>query len=765
METEGAEAKETGSAGDLVIQSDVDSVKTESSTSDMNGEDDASSIKSDHVCELCHRGFANKREYVLHQYNHKEKCSYYCAFCFKTFPSEFAFKRHNKFHEKKKTKCISCRICDKEFEYVKDLEEHHRQSHLNEKMFRCKHCQATFSWRENLNKHMRMHEGPPSKPDHKCAKCGRAFMDNISLRLHICDANKKSDVSKPDKPFVCKVCNKAFRFDFSYEAHMNSHEGPVAMNAFRKIHMKALEEKKKKVQEEAVKKLQTKDLTPAKIIQKPMKLDVVPQKLKSDASTALNSDVQNSSDLREIVLEIVNVNELPKPASMEGAQILAEGSEGSATATVPIKDLIPMRTLHKASVTQAPDDIDPIETVSENIQQTSQLEAPSETVMNALNDVENRNCSDDKEIVMDSPGENDSISLSPDKDADSQKDDSLPRDADADDASCKKLVSTVTTTPHTSRRGKKSSKKPPKRPKRPLLYDYVMTEEKPFECPECKMEFRWEISLTIHIQEHIGGVQNTRNTRGRVLKKKLPSGPVTSKIVYRRASSDEEDDYHETDFQYEDVSMNQFQKRKRGRPRKYDNSAASSAPPEKRRRGRPPKDPYRRTSTGNETVVIRVTRGESGRQSSTGKEPGQALPEKTTPQEMNTQDIMCNVHIPKHRLIRFYLLRQLKLSRNRGFFPCRFCSAPFSCKASLNMHILRHTGKGSYTCRYCHQKFPDHRTLVLHQLIEEEGAMKSPHQCSTCFRVCASAHGLARHLRRHLAVVWPSSRPRAKVTE
>ena len=774
-----------------VVQANLDITKSDC-TSDVNGEEDG---PKDHICELCHRGFTNKREFLLHQYNHKEKSSFYCAFCFKTFPSEFAFKRHNKFHEKKKHKMIKCRSCEKEFEYVKDLEEHHRQVHLYEKKFRCTHCKATFSWRENLNKHMRMHTAPlATKPDHKCEKCSRSFMDNISMRLHICNASKKPKEDKPDKPFVCKICSKAFKFDFSFEAHMNSHEGPVALSAYKKMQVKALEEKKQKVQLAATRQLQSRGNIPTSTAQQnpgtthqqattsqqipivaqqipiaaqqmpnalqqiplltqqiplltqqiPISAQLIPmeqtsrtvQQSPDAASMAIQQTlmptsygngggpVQNGLNLQEIVLEIVNVNELPKGGSTEGGEILAQGGEGNVTMTLPAADMLATNLglvpqSHQSPGIQAA--VDPPQSQAANHNTVMPMDLNTPLLCDPGTSGEDIKIEED----TDTPKTNLFTGIKHPQESDKTEND--------DD----------------------DNKKTVKRLKRPLLYDYVMTEETPYQCPQCKKEFRWEISLNIHLQEHMGGGPENQNSRKKNSKKKSTSDSVSSKIVYKRDSDDEED-YQEGDFSY--GASVATQKRKRGRPRKEHDVVETP----KRKRGRPPKDPYARPERRSETVVIKVTQGSRGDEYhiKTEEEKSVELPEADDPDP----DSQFDVHIPKHRLIRFYLLRQLKLSRNRGFFPCRFCNKPFSCKASLNMHILRHTGKGSYRCSHCHQKFPDHRTLVLHRLIEEEDAMDSAYQCNTCCRACSTSRGLMRHIQRHLAIVWPSSKPRAKVT-
>ena len=77
--------------------------------------------------------------------------------CSKIFPSEPGFKRHVRAHQNRARRNLSCSICSAVFSARGDLEEHHRENHLQHKLFRCQLCGAQFSWQDNLNKHMRMH--------------------------------------------------------------------------------------------------------------------------------------------------------------------------------------------------------------------------------------------------------------------------------------------------------------------------------------------------------------------------------------------------------------------------------------------------------------------------------------------------------------------------------------------------------------------------------------------------------------------------------
>ena len=65
--------------------------------------------------------------------------------CSKIFPSEPGYKRHVRAHQNRLRKNIPCGICNMVFGHRSELEEHHRENHLDQKYFRCQVSLLVFS--------------------------------------------------------------------------------------------------------------------------------------------------------------------------------------------------------------------------------------------------------------------------------------------------------------------------------------------------------------------------------------------------------------------------------------------------------------------------------------------------------------------------------------------------------------------------------------------------------------------------------------------
>ncbi|XP_024116586.1 zinc finger protein 391 [Oryzias melastigma] len=120
----------------------------------------------------------------------------------------------SKFRTNTGEKGLTCKECDKSFNYVSDLKRHMRM-HTGEKPFSCKRCDAKFSQLCSLKRHTRTHTG--EKP-FSCKYCGRNFGDASHLRVH-------TRLHTGEKPFLCKICNAGFCDASSLKRHIGTHTG------------------------------------------------------------------------------------------------------------------------------------------------------------------------------------------------------------------------------------------------------------------------------------------------------------------------------------------------------------------------------------------------------------------------------------------------------------------------------------------------------------------------------------------------------------
>jgi len=128
-----------------------------------------------------------------------QKKTYQCSECKK----ECSTKQDLKLHYRKHTgggKPFQCTLCERKFSVAQQLEVH-QAVHTGEKNFLCSDCGNSFGSQSTLIDH-RKRKHLNIFP-HKCLHCPKSFFTRQELEAHI-------RTHTGDKPFVCKICNKAF---------------------------------------------------------------------------------------------------------------------------------------------------------------------------------------------------------------------------------------------------------------------------------------------------------------------------------------------------------------------------------------------------------------------------------------------------------------------------------------------------------------------------------------------------------------------------
>jgi len=140
-----------------------------------------------------------------------------CHICMKTFSRKDNLARHERIHSG--VKPFECLICWKRFTDSSSLKSH-QKSHTNERDFICNICDKTFTLKCNLDQHLRRHTG--EKP-FKCSICEKSFSSKSVLIKHI-------RVHTGEKPHECEVCNKSFSQKGNLSQHMLVHTGEKAFS-------------------------------------------------------------------------------------------------------------------------------------------------------------------------------------------------------------------------------------------------------------------------------------------------------------------------------------------------------------------------------------------------------------------------------------------------------------------------------------------------------------------------------------------------------
>ena len=140
----------------------------------------------------------------------KGKKMFDCNICFKTFTSKNNLKDHTRIHTGEKP--FQCKECGKHFSSNSGLIQH-RQIHTETKKYQCKSCCKSFAWLSSFKVHGRIHAG--EKP-FKCKTCSKSFNDSTNLKVH-------ENGHRGEKSFKCKNCNKCYTQKSDLSKHVKTY--------------------------------------------------------------------------------------------------------------------------------------------------------------------------------------------------------------------------------------------------------------------------------------------------------------------------------------------------------------------------------------------------------------------------------------------------------------------------------------------------------------------------------------------------------------
>uniref|UniRef100_A0A915CXU8 Sodium/hydrogen exchanger 8 n=1 Tax=Ditylenchus dipsaci TaxID=166011 RepID=A0A915CXU8_9BILA len=115
-----------------------------------------------------------------------------------------------------------CNQCKKAFVRPSELFRHYL-THTGEKSFKCKQCNRSFLLKHHLEDHAKTHKPASHAEKIQCSVCGKNFLSNSALKLHI-------RMHTNEMPFSCEevTCAERFRTKKMMYAHLrNAHLNPL----------------------------------------------------------------------------------------------------------------------------------------------------------------------------------------------------------------------------------------------------------------------------------------------------------------------------------------------------------------------------------------------------------------------------------------------------------------------------------------------------------------------------------------------------------
>ncbi|XP_059619931.1 zinc finger protein 155-like [Phlebotomus argentipes] len=201
-------------------------------------------------CDICGYMVTRPRFLEIHKKTHlpEEEKPYACDKCPRRFCWKNAFQVHKLSHQPRDVrKHFICHICGKVYDTPGGLCTHRKLAHTDYKSEAhvCHVCAKKFATRTGLNEHMATIHQPREKDQVQCQKCGKWLMNNRCLKSHmilhssnvfsckVCDYTTKKESllrrhqltrHSDAKPFVCSICNRAFKLKRALTVHVAQHE-------------------------------------------------------------------------------------------------------------------------------------------------------------------------------------------------------------------------------------------------------------------------------------------------------------------------------------------------------------------------------------------------------------------------------------------------------------------------------------------------------------------------------------------------------------
>src|SRR6218665_481426 len=189
--------------------------------------------QKNHKCNDCGLHFITPKSLKDHRVRHSGEKPHECPDCKKRFTLHENMKRHQLLHSGHHR--FLCDFCGKGFSRKTTLMEHVTLKHE----FMCALCNCNQTSKANMEKHAReVHKLSQlvefssiikRTETHLCDLCGKNFSSAYSLRFHLTRHKKKPQLHvKPhtdERPFICHVCQKGFRYKSAFELHFATHSG------------------------------------------------------------------------------------------------------------------------------------------------------------------------------------------------------------------------------------------------------------------------------------------------------------------------------------------------------------------------------------------------------------------------------------------------------------------------------------------------------------------------------------------------------------
>ena len=176
-------------------------------------------------CPTCKEQF--RRLALLNDHYKNTHSPILCEDCTNEFCTPSALERHAYLH---KLLDYTCTICDKQFPFASDLEQH-KISHVKVKTHHCtqENCDRSLFNKGDLSKHMLTH----SSKSWKCQLCDYTSKDKPNLKSHM-------HVHSNLKRYICVTHSRLFKYHKQLSRHLPCKTSCVKLESKAKIEVQTL---------------------------------------------------------------------------------------------------------------------------------------------------------------------------------------------------------------------------------------------------------------------------------------------------------------------------------------------------------------------------------------------------------------------------------------------------------------------------------------------------------------------------------------------
>ncbi|XP_048002848.1 zinc finger protein 239-like [Leguminivora glycinivorella] len=172
-------------------------------------------LKLLYKCESCIVGFDHElglKEHMEKKHTETDG-SFTCAICKSVLISVASFKEHMRRHYRR----VDCGVCGARYSTVISAQSHYEKMHAKSPTkYKCEECGHTASSYRGLRYHRDTHK----KGRVSCGQCGKQFVNNSGLKVHMYAVHKASN-----RMYSCDSCSKTYRQRSGLLSHMESVHG------------------------------------------------------------------------------------------------------------------------------------------------------------------------------------------------------------------------------------------------------------------------------------------------------------------------------------------------------------------------------------------------------------------------------------------------------------------------------------------------------------------------------------------------------------